>query len=215
MNNIIEAINLKKHYKNQPFLFSNLNFKVSLGESVAIIGKSGTGKSSLLHILAGFDNPTEGSVCFNGVDLHQISSKELNIIHNNHFGFIYQNFFLLKEFNVVENVALPLMIRGINKNESINQALQYLEKIDLKDKAFGSSLELSGGEKQRVAICRALISKPSFLFADEPTGNLDDRNTEIIFNLLTSDLQKTALILVTHNSLLASKCDRILDLSNL
>lgn len=181
---------------------------------VAIVGSSGCGKSTFLHIAGGLDKPTSGSVKVSGVDLSELSDKERAAYRNQHIGFIYQFHHLMMEFSALENVAMPLMIRKEKPKVAKQKAIKMLEKVGLSHRIEHQPSQLSGGERQRVAIARALITEPSIVLADEPTGNLDAETAEQIFDLILSlnkDV-KTSFVIVTHDLELASKMDRQLKL---
>jgi putative ABC transport system ATP-binding protein len=189
-----------------------LSLTIQQGESVAIVGKSGSGKSTLMHLLAGLDSPTSGSISFDNENLASLSESTLANLRNDAFGFIFQQFFLQPSLTVLENVALPLKIRGMSKRAREEQAMQALREVGLEDKAKNRATDLSGGQKQRAAIARALAGGPEVIFADEPTGNLDTENGAIIEKLLFS-LQREkgiTLVIVTHDAELANKCDTII-----
>lgn len=209
--------NLSKTYiegnLNVP-VFQDLNFSVSQGELVAIVGASGSGKSTFLQLLGGLDKPTMGSVFVAGKNLKNLSEKEKGLLRNEHLGFVYQFHHLLPEFNALENVCIPLLIRGISPKIAKQRALKYIEHVGLLDRQKHRVGELSGGERQRIAIARALVTEPKCVLADEPTGNLDERTAEQIADLLLQ-LNKqfsTSFVIVTHNRKLAHKMDRVLAL---
>lgn len=185
----------------------DVSFALEKGESMAIVGSSGAGKSTLLNILGGLDRPSSGAVILDGQDLQRLGSGREAKFRQDHLGFIFQFHYLLNDFNVVENVMLPLKIQGQDKKSACDEANTWLAKVGLADKSKRLPRELSGGEQQRVAIARALIHKPKLVLADEPTGNLDHANGLKVFELLchlNHDLQAT-LIVVTHNEEYAKK----------
>ena len=192
-------------------IFSGLTFQISQGESVALVGKSGAGKSTLLHILGALEKPTAGKVVFCGSPLSSLSAVELAAYRNHDIGYVWQNCHLLPEFTAIENVALPLRIRGIGENPGREQARGWLERVGLADRLDHQSGELSGGEQQRVAIARALVSRPRLLLADEPTGNLDELTGEAVMKMLLELVQQEglAILLATHNPTYAALCDRV------
>ena len=197
-------------------IFDGLHLSVKRGERVAIVGESGSGKSTLLHLLGGLDRATSGRILFNEIDIAQYSPGQLAEYRNRRIGFVWQIHHLLPEFTAAENVAMPLLIRGVSQADARQIALKQLDRVGLSDRAHHRSGELSGGEQQRVVLARALAGDPAFLLADEPTGNLDTRTGERIFNLL-DDLhssQRLTMVLVTHNRQFASRCDRVLLLQN-
>ena len=191
-------------------ILKNINFEIKKNESVAIIGESGSGKTSLLMLMSGLENPTNGSIVFNGEDLSEISDKRRTEIRKKKIGLIFQQFFLIPNYTALENVMFPMQINKI-KNEK-EKAISILEDFGLIHRKNNLPSELSGGEQQRVAIARAISFDPEIVLADEPTGNLDRRNTEIVSDLLLkySRKKKICLILVTHNMNLARKCDRVM-----
>jgi lipoprotein-releasing system ATP-binding protein len=197
-------------------LFENLSFQVKKGELVAIVGDSGSGKSTLLHILGALDRPSDGDVYFAELRLAKLSEAAAAEFRNQQLGFVWQFHYLLPEFTALENVAMPLLVRGMGRREAETQARHWLEEVGLLDRAEHRPGELSGGEQQRVALARALVTKPQVLMADEPTGDLDNRTAETIFNLIAKlhrDYQLTSLI-VTHNLAFARRCDRVIRLAS-
>jgi len=186
-----------------------------MGEMLAIVGESGAGKSTLLHILGVLDTASEGDVYFAKIDLRKLSEDAAADFRARELGFVWQFHYLLPEFTAVENVAMPLYMRGVNRREAEQQALRWLEEVGLADRASHRSGELSGGEQQRVALARALVTRPKVLMADEPTGDLDNRTADVVMDLIAKlhrDYRLTSLI-VTHNHAFARRCDRILNLS--
>jgi putative ABC transport system ATP-binding protein len=213
MGNIIEATGLTKIYENNgpdtPAI-KNITLSIRKGESVAIIGKSGSGKSTLMHILATLDRPTDGELVIDGNHAHTLSASELDQLRNSKFGFVFQQFFVNARNSCLENVTLPLIIKGVPPGERNRRGQEMLELVGLGDKANSKAGELSGGQKQRLCIARALIVKPELIFADEPTGNLDTENGKHIVNMLFR-LQREegiTIVVVTHDPDLAALCDR-------
>ena len=210
---VIEAKNIKKSYGKNETKFDALkgvDLKVEKGESVAIIGKSGSGKSTFMHILALLDQPTSGDIYLNGKNVTSIRKKVLNKTRNEEFGFVFQQFFMNATDTVLNNVLLPLKIGGISGSKRKKMALDALKAVGLEDKVQNKANNLSGGQKQRVCIARALVNNPQIIFADEPTGNLDSATGKKIEELLF-DLNKNkgiTLIIVTHDPDLAARCDR-------
>ncbi|WHK38284.1 ABC transporter ATP-binding protein [Enterococcus faecalis] len=208
-----EAKNIKKSYGKNETKFDALkgvDLKVEKGESVAIIGKSGSGKSTFIHILALLDQPTSGDIYLNGKNVTSIRKKVLNKTRNEEFGFVFQQFFMNAKDTVLNNVLLPLKIGGISGSKRKKMALDALKAVGLEDKVQNKANNLSGGQKQRVCIARALVNNPQIIFADEPTGNLDSATGKKIEELLF-DLNKNkgiTLIIVTHDPDLAARCDR-------
>ncbi len=214
---MLELKNVTKVYGKKENAFSALK-KISLtfepGTTNAIVGKSGSGKSTMLHILIGLDRATEGSVLFDGKNI--LKDVDTDTWRGRNVGIVFQQFFLQPTDSVVENVALPLKIQGTNKKNRIKKALAALEQVGLTDKARNKANDLSGGQKQRVAIARALVDNPAIVIADEPTGNLDSENGATVEKLLF-DLNKklgTTLIIVTHDEDLAHKCQRVIYLKD-
>ena len=192
----------------------DVDLSVAQGERVAVMGPSGSGKSSLLNLICGLDSPTSGTVSVEGVRLSDLNDDQRTRMRREKIGMIFQTFNLLPTLGAVENVALPLRLRGIRRKEAEQRAVAMLERVGLKARITHRPDEMSGGERQRVAIARALIFSPPLLLGDEPTGNLDSATGEEILGLL-DDLQKefnSTLLLVTHNELAASFCDRVITL---
>ncbi len=197
-------------------VLKKIDFAINKGEKIAIVGASGSGKSTLLHLLGGLDNPTHGKVHVGGTDLSVLNEAELSRLRNRSLGFVYQFHHLLPEFTVLENVCLPLLIRGGHLADIQEQAIALLEKVGLKKRIQHKLSEISGGERQRTAIARALITKPLCILADEPTGNLDHHTAKQVFETileLNSELQ-TSLLIATHDRNLASQMDRVLTLQD-
>ena len=194
-------------------ILRSISFEVKSGESVAIIGASGSGKSTLLGLLAGLDQVTEGEIFLDGEALHSMNEEERAILRGNKVGFIFQSFMLVQSLTALENVMLPAEIAGLDNPRAL--ALDILEQVGLKHRAHHFPNQLSGGEQQRVAIARAFITSPKILFADEPTGNLDAKNSEKIEALLFEMNREkgTTLVLVTHDNELAEHCDRQLTMN--
>jgi lipoprotein-releasing system ATP-binding protein len=193
-------------------VLSGVNLEVQSGESVAVVGESGAGKSTLLHLLGGVDRPTSGKIVFEGRDIFSVSDAELAAFRNREVGFVWQNQSLLPEFTALENVGMPLRIRGMGPEESGRRAQASLEEVGLGRRAWHRAGELSGGEQQRVALARALAGGPAVLLADEPTGNLDHKTGEMIIGLLGElhRAHKLTSVIVTHNLSFARRCDRVL-----
>ena len=219
MQDVLICRNIFKTYQdgsNATPVLHDVSLSIKAGEHVAILGSSGSGKSTLLHILGGLDKPSSGEVEFNGKSLGQLSGNALAKLRNDHMGFIYQFHHLLGEFTAIENVAMPLRIRGVSSNAALSKAREMLEEVGLSHRIDHLPSAMSGGERQRVAIARALVTEPSVVLADEPTGNLDDSTGEQIYKLLTSLSEKkgTAFVVVTHDIALASKMDRVLKIKD-
>jgi lipoprotein-releasing system ATP-binding protein len=195
-------------------LFSGLSFTVCAGELVAIVGQSGAGKSSLLHLLAALDRPTSGEVWVGERRLSALSLKQASEFRNREVGYVWQFHYLMPEFTALENVAMPLLAGGVAKSAALSRAAQWLAEVGLADRAQHRSGELSGGEQQRVSLARALVTEPKVLLADEPTGDLDARTAESVFALIQRLHQAHGLtsVLVTHNAEFAERCDRVMTL---
>ncbi len=219
MSNIIECRSVSFSYNegnNKTSVLKNLNFEIKSGETTAIIGQSGCGKSTLLNLMAGLDTPTEGEVLITNTNISEISEKDRTELRAKNLGFVYQFHHLLNDFSSLYNVALPLLIMGVDKSDALLQSKKILTKVGLENRLNHKPSELSGGERQRVAIARAMITEPTCLLADEPTGNLDAENAkevlELIIELNTN--KTTALLIVTHDLSIANKMGRKLTLTN-
>jgi lipoprotein-releasing system ATP-binding protein len=215
---MLTASGLRKVYvggDGQPIeVLTDVDLEVRRGEFVAIVGESGAGKSTLLHLLGALDAPTAGTVELDGQSYAHISPAALAALRNQKIGFVFQFHHLLREFTARENVAMPLLIAGVGEGEALRRAEELLTMVGLAPRLTHRPTELSGGEQQRVALARALATDPVVLLADEPSGNLDHKNSERLHDLLAGmarDLE-TALVIVTHNRLLAARADRVLTL---
>lgn len=213
---MLKAINLSKTYTNGKVdyeVLKNVNLHIKQGECLAIVGKSGSGKSTLLYLLACLDDPTRGGILFDGKDYSTLSEKSRNKLRNEKFGFVFQQFFLNGRETVFENVTLPMRIRGAGKKNLRTDAIEAIKAVGLGSMTKKKAKDLSGGEKQRVCIARALAGKPSVIFADEPTGNLDSTTSENIENLILQLNKENGItiVIVTHDEYLANKCDRKMD----
>lgn len=213
----IRTEHLTKTYRsgeNELIVFANMDLQIARGERVAIIGESGAGKSTLLYLLGGLDRPSTGTIYFGHKDISRFSEADLAEFRNREVGFVWQNHALLPEFTALENVMMPLLIRGKGSAEAAPVSLARLDEVGLRNRASHRAGELSGGEQQRVALARALVGNPRLLLADEPTGNLDFRTGEMIIELL-ADLHRShglTSIYVTHNLSFARRCDRVFQL---
>ena len=212
---IIEARNLSKKVifnDEEIIILDDINLKVSTSSSLAVIGPSGSGKSTLLGILAGLDSPTSGEIYINQEPLHDLSEDARSKIRKESVAFVFQNFELLSGLNALENVMLPLELKGTEKARDI--AEKYLEKVGMQNRLMHYPQQLSGGEQQRVAIARAFACEADVLFCDEPTGNLDSSNSELIANLIFDTFMESssALVIVTHDISLANRCDQKIEL---
>ena len=214
---ILQVMGLKKSFRSgssELVVFDNLSFSVRKGEMLAIVGESGAGKSTLLHILGALDSASEGDVYCAQMQLRALSEDAAADFRNREIGFVWQFHYLLPEFTAAENVAMPLLLRGVAPAKATQEALHWLREVGLENRAHHRSGELSGGEQQRVALARALITRPQLLMADEPTGDLDSRTAGAIFELIARlhrDYRLTSLI-VTHNLNFARRCSRVLRL---
>jgi len=214
---MIRVEGLRKTYKTargELTLFQNLDLTVEAGEMLAIVGQSGAGKSTLLHILGALDAPSAGTVYCASIHVAELTPRQAAAFRNREIGYVWQFHYLLPEFTAQENVAMPLMARGMRKVEAMTLAANWLREVDLEDRGSHRPGELSGGEQQRVALARALVNTPRLLLADEPTGDLDGVTAERVFELIGRLHQSHGLtsILVTHNLDLAARCTRALRL---
>jgi lipoprotein-releasing system ATP-binding protein len=214
---VLQATNLEKTFfqgQNQLSIIKNLNLKINQGEIVALVGPSGSGKSTLLHMLGLLDKPTHGDITINGLNTNTLGDLDRTQLRRKFIGFVYQFHYLQQEFTALENVMLPQLISGMNKREAIKSAKELLQSLGLEERLEHRPARLSGGEQQRVAIARALSNKPQLILADEPTGNLDPKTSEEVFDLLLQlvRLSGVSAVIATHNLDLADRMDRVLEL---
>ena len=217
MKELVEVQKIFKSYGNgtkRVEVLKGVDLIFSRGEKAAIVGASGVGKTTLLHVLGTLDRPTAGKVLFEGKDVYTLNEKDLAFFRNREIGFVFQFHHLLPEFSALENTMMPCLIQGISKEESIARAEAILTLVGLKERFSHKPGELSGGEQQRVAVARALVLEPKVLLADEPTGNLDTKTGESVFDLLQelNRIKGVTLIVVTHNLKLAEKLSRQIQL---
>ena len=208
------AVSQNANSSGEVVLFRSLDFSVETGEMVAIVGESGTGKSSLLHLLAALDRPTTGEVWLGDTNLSRLNPRQAAEFRNRDVGYVWQFHYLLPEFTALENVAMPLLARGLRRSEALQQASLWLNEVGLSARAEHRSGELSGGEQQRVSLARALVTGPRLLLADEPAGDLDGKTAEAVFSLIQRlhTEHKLTSVLVTHNLDFAARCGRVLRL---
>jgi lipoprotein-releasing system ATP-binding protein len=214
---LIQVRNLRKSYvtaRGSLDLFKDLNLTVEAGEQVAIVGQSGAGKSTLLHILGALDTASSGTVYCASTNVANLSPRDAATFRNREIGYVWQFHYLLPEFSAQENVAMPLLARGMRKADAMAKAAEWLKEVDLSNRSDHRPGELSGGEQQRVALARALVNQPRILLADEPTGDLDGQTANLVFELIQGLHRSHHLtsILVTHNLELAERCTRTLRL---
>lgn len=219
MNKLLECQSVSKSYvdgSSTVDVLHSVDFTIDHGEQIAILGSSGSGKSTLLHILGALDNPSQGDVVINGQSIFALNQSQQADFRNKTLGFVYQFHHLLPEFTAMENVAMPLLIAGVQPKEAALKSEQMLTQVNLSHRMTHKPAELSGGERQRVAIARALINQPRLVLADEPTGNLDKSTGNAIADLLTElrETLDTAFVVVTHDIQFANQFDRIYTLSD-
>ncbi len=219
MDPLIKVNNVNKHFHDPVDIqvLKNISLEMNQGEFVSIMGKSGCGKSTLLYILSTMDTDYTGEIYLNNELLSGLTPNELAVVRNEHIGFVFQFHYLLPEFSVLENVMMPALKLGKKSREEIeHDAIQKLRLLDIEDQSLKMASQISGGQKQRVAIARALINNPSIIMGDEPTGNLDSKNAQLVFDIfkqLTTEFN-TSLLIVTHDPDFASKTDRIIEMAD-
>jgi lipoprotein-releasing system ATP-binding protein len=216
-NIIIEIKNISKAFEQNDSalkILDEFSLSVKKGESLALVGASGSGKSTLLHIICGLEKPDSGMVIINNQNITNLTSDQKSVFRNKEIGFVYQFHHLLPELSTLENIALPALLSGKNKEEVYLKSRILLDQIGLKTKENNSPSELSGGERQRIAIARSMSNNPSCLIMDEPTGNLDSKNVKVFMDMLTDIITEngTTLIIATHDQNVSSRLDRLLSL---
>tara|TARA_X000000368_G_scaffold18276_1_gene14449 strand:- start:128 stop:787 length:660 start_codon:yes stop_codon:yes gene_type:complete len=213
----IDVQNIYKYFDQNKIplkVLENLSLSLEVGESLGLIGASGSGKSTLLHIICGLEKPDSGKVFIKGNDITSLDINQRSVLRNKEIGFVYQFHHLLPDLSTIENIALPALMSGTDKEEAFKFALSLLDQVNLRGKEQSRPNQLSGGERQRVAIARSMSNKPSCLIMDEPTGNLDSKNVDNFMDLLKDMIQihKTTLIVATHDKNVSSRLDRLLSL---
>jgi lipoprotein-releasing system ATP-binding protein len=216
---VLEARNVRRQFQQGPVtleVLQSVNLSIAPAERLSIVGASGSGKTTLLQILGGLDKPTAGNVFVDGKDIHALGERERGELRNHALGFVYQFHHLLPEFSALENVAMPLLVRRMNTGEAKDRAREILKRVGLGERLDHRPHQLSGGERQRAAVARALVTQPKLVLADEPTGNLDGRNAEQVFELMLelNRERRTSLVIVTHDLRIASRMDRALEIQN-
>ena len=216
---VLEARNVRRQFQQGPVTLEVLqavNVLIVAGERLSIVGASGSGKTTLLQILGGLDKPSDGQVFVDGKDIHSLGERERGDLRNHALGFVYQFHHLLPEFSALENVAMPLLVRRMNTGEAKDRAQEILKRVGLAERLTHRPHQLSGGERQRAAVARALVTQPKLVLADEPTGNLDGKNAEAVFELMLelNRERRTSLVVVTHDMRIAARMDRALELEN-
>ena len=215
---VLRLVNISKSFKRARMtsveIFSTLNFSLAKGEMVGVFSPSGSGKTTLLQIAGLLDEPTDGKLFIADEDTDKLSDSQKTLLRNRNIGFVYQFHHLLPEFTALENVSLPQWCVGVNRRSAERKALKLLDEVGLNNRINHRPSELSGGEQQRVAVCRALINDPDILLADEPTGNLDAQTSEMVFDILLNQVKQRELaaLIVTHNESLAKKMNRVVQI---
>ncbi len=216
---VLEARNVQRRFQQDPVtldVLQSVNVIINAGERLSIVGASGSGKTTLLQILGGLDKPSEGHVFVDGKDIHSLGERERGELRNHALGFVYQFHHLLPEFSALENVAMPLLVRRMPTGEAKDRAREILKRVGLGERLSHRPHQLSGGERQRAAVARALVTQPKLVLADEPTGNLDGKNAEQVFELMLelNRERRTSLVVVTHDLRIAARMDRALEISD-
>jgi lipoprotein-releasing system ATP-binding protein len=214
---VLEARQVQKSFQQGPVtldVLRGINVAINAAERLAIVGASGSGKTTLLQILGGLDRPTQGQVLVGGNDIHSLSERERGELRNQSLGFVYQFHHLLPEFSALENVAMPLLVRRMSTREAKDRAREILTRVGLGQRLDHRPYQLSGGERQRAAVARALVTQPKLVLADEPTGNLDGKNAEQVFELMLelNRERRTSLVVVTHDLRIAARMERALEI---
>jgi lipoprotein-releasing system ATP-binding protein len=218
-DSVLEARNVGRQFQQGPDtleVLKSVNIAILAGERLSIVGASGSGKTTLLQILGGLDKPSTGEVLVDGRNIHSLSERERGDLRNRAIGFVYQFHHLLPEFSALENVAMPLLVRRMRTGEAKDRARDILKRVGLGERLTHRPHQLSGGERQRAAVARALVTEPKLVLADEPTGNLDGRNAESVFELMLelNRERRTSLVIVTHDLRIAARMDRALEIDN-
>jgi lipoprotein-releasing system ATP-binding protein len=216
---VLEARDVSRQFQQGPVtleVLKSVNVAILAGERLSIVGASGSGKTTLLQILGGLDKPSSGQVLVDGRNIHALGEKARGELRNRAIGFVYQFHHLLPEFSALENVAMPLLVRRMNTSEAKDRAREILGRVGLGERLTHRPHQLSGGERQRAAVARALVTQPKLVLADEPTGNLDGRNAESVFELMLelNRERRTSLVIVTHDLRIAARMDRALEIEN-
>jgi lipoprotein-releasing system ATP-binding protein len=216
---VLEARDVGRQFQQGPVtleVLKSVNVSILAGERLSIVGASGSGKTTLLQILGGLDIPSTGQVLVDGKNIHSLGEKERGDLRNHAMGFVYQFHHLLPEFSALENVAMPLLVRRMHTGEAKDRASEILKRVGLGERLTHRPHQLSGGERQRAAVARALVTQPKLVLADEPTGNLDGRNAEAVFELMLelNRERRTSLVVVTHDPRIAARMDRALEIEN-